>query len=418
VSGRSIDLVAPPFCGHLHPLLGIGRRLAREHRVRVISTEGAREQIAAAGLPAQSLLSGGDAAIFGIVEPPHAVRSNPLRLAAQLRANLALLGRLREELTALWERGRPDLLIADFTVPVAGFAASALGIPWWTTLPSPCAMETPDGPPGYLGGWRPRGDRIGRWRDAAGRRLIRGFKRGVHLLFRERMRQLGVPSLYRPDGTEAVYSAQRVLALGTAELEFPRRWPAAVELIGPVLYTPPSAAPPPPFLPGRRHVLVTLGTHLRWYKDRAAEAVRRAARALSGIEFHFSDGILGSTRHEADGNFRRLGYVPYARDLTGYDLVVHHGGAGVMYHCLRAGKPALVIPLDYDQFDHAARLEVAGVAWRVPRLDALPGLVARALEDPGLAKACLRHQALCAGYAPEDRVAALVETELRPARAG
>jgi UDP:flavonoid glycosyltransferase YjiC (YdhE family) len=384
------------------------------YAVRVVSTEAAQGQIAAAGLAGVALLPGRDAEIRAIVEPDHAVGSHPLRLHAQVRANLAVLADFRDALRALWQTGPPDLLIADFTVPVAGAVARELGVPWWTTHPSCCVIETPDGPPAYLGGWRPGRGPLGRLRDAGGRRLIRLFKRAIHRLHRTQVRDLGFPSIYRDDGSEALYSDERVLAFGLAELELARRWPAAVELVGPVLYTPPSEAPEPPFVPGRDHVLVTLGTHLQWRKEAMVEAVRRAAAALPGIELHWSDGDVRSTRRESAGNFHRLGYVPYDRDLPRYALVVHHGGAGVMYHTLRAGLPALVLPVDYDQFDHAVRLETAGAARRLRRPEDLATQVADALGDAGLRAAGRRFRDILAAQAqaPEERVAQLVAQRL------
>ncbi|MCX6550348.1 MAG: glycosyl transferase, partial [Acidobacteria bacterium] len=177
-----VDLVAPPMSGHLHPMLGIGRRLARDVDVRVISTPAAQAEIAAAGLCGCALLAGSDQTISAIVNPPHAVRSNPWRLHAQLKANLVLFERFRAELLDLWRDDAPRLVMADFTVPVAGSAAAERGIPWWTTAPSPCAMETPDGPPAYLGGWKPWPGLAGRVRDAAGRAAVHAFKCGVHRL--------------------------------------------------------------------------------------------------------------------------------------------------------------------------------------------------------------------------------------------
>lgn len=421
MSRARIDLATPPFAGHLHPLLGIGRRLAREHDVRVISTESAQTQIAAAGLQGVALLPGRDAEVWTIADGPQAVRSNPVLLHAQLRANLALLESFQIQIRQLWDEQRPDLLIADFTLPVAGSVARRLGIPWWTCHSSPCVIETPDGPPAYLGGWSPHKGPLGRLRDAAGRALISGFKLAIHRLYRRQMRQLGVPAIYRPDGSEAVYSDERLLAFGIPELEFPRRWPAAVELVGPVLYTPPRApgdAPEIPFVPGRRHVLVTLGTHLRWSKESMADAVRQAARALPDLEFHFSDGDARSGRHESLGNFHRLGYVPYATHLPRYALIVHHGGTGIMYHTLSAGKPALVFPVDYDQFDHAARLTAAGLAHRLKRPDGLARQVASALADRQLLAACASFQEVLAGFKAEERIAALVAEEMRKGTSG
>ncbi len=418
MSRPRIDLVSPPFAGHLHPLLGIGRRLARDYEVRVISTEGAQAQIAAAGLSGRVVLPGRDAEIRAIVEPPHAVGSNPLRLNAQLRSNLQLLLAFREEILTLWTaEPPPDLLIADFTIPVAGSVAQDLGIPWWTSHPSPCVIETPDGPPAYLGGLRPGRGPFGplqRLRDAAGRALIRTFKRGVYRLYREPIRALGVPSLYREDGSEAVYSPERVLGFSVPELEFPRTLPAAVELIGPVLYTPPTSTstPEPPFREGRPAVLVTLGTHLPWKKDAMAEAVRAAALALPAIDFHFTDGQAGSDRFEGQGNFHRLGYVSYGRDLSRYALVIHHGGAGVQFHTLANGTPALVLPVDYDQFDHAARLEVAGVARRVRDLGRLALQVQATLEDERMGTACRRFAEVLRGYSAEEWIAERVAEKL------
>jgi UDP:flavonoid glycosyltransferase YjiC (YdhE family) len=231
------------------------------------------------------------------------------------------------------------------------------------------------------------------------------------------MRDLGVPAIYRDDGTEAVYSDDRILGLGLAEFEFPRRWPAALELIGPVLYTPPSQAPEPPFVTGRPHVLVTLGTHLGWKKEEFLEVVRHAAAALPGIELHWSDGDVNRDRRESNGNFHRLGYISYARHLNRYDLVVHHGGSGVMYHTLRAGLPALVLPTDYDQFDHAARLEAAGLARRLRRPQDLAAQLADAvLRDTALRAACQRFREIVAAAEPEERVATLVAERLAPTR--
>ncbi len=408
-----IDLVGPPFAGHLHPLLGIGRRLARDYDVRVISTEGAQAQIAATGLSGRVVLPGRDAEIRAIVEPPHSVGSNPFRLHAQLRENLKLLLAFREEILALWTAGPlPDLLIADFTVPVAGSLARDLGIPWWSSHASPCVIEARDGPPAYLGGLQPGRGPLGHLRDAAGRALIRTFKRTAHRLYREPIRALGFPSLYREDGSEAVYSPERVLGLSVPELEFPRTLPPAVRLIGPVLYTPPTAMPEPPFRQGRPAVLVTLGTHLAWKKDAMADAVRAAAAALPEIDFHFTDGRAESDRSESAGNFHHRGYVSYERHLARYSLVVHHGGAGVQFHTLRAGLPALVLPVDYDQFDHAARLEAAGVAKRIRDLGHLAEEVRAALADRNLAAVCGRFAEVLRGYSAEEWVAGEVAKRL------
>jgi UDP:flavonoid glycosyltransferase YjiC (YdhE family) len=74
--------------------------------------------------------------------------------------------------------------------------------------------------------------------------------------------------------------------------------------------------------------------------------------------------------------------------ITGFESVCQDGGAGIMYHTLAAGLPAIVCPVDYDQFDHAARLQNAGLAWRIGHRRDLRGAVTHALNDAGLARRC------------------------------
>ncbi len=400
------------MAGLLHPALGVAVGLAREFDVRMVSSEGAQGQVAAAGLHGQALLSGRDAAIRAIVEPEYAVGSNPIRLRRQLVANLGLLAEFREALHGLWQReGPPRLVVSDFTLPVVGAVARAFDVPWWTTHPSPAVIETVDGTPSYLGGWRPWPGPFGALRDAVGRRVIRAAKRAAHRLHRDAMRRVGLDAIYRADGSEAVYSPGRLFGLGIAELEFPRTWPSHVSLVGPVRYTPPTDIAPPPFVDGRRHVLVTIGTHLPWAKQLYAEAAARAAVALPEIEIHFTDGRVderswpGSSAIASPANFHRLPYVSYARDLSRYALVVHHAGTGVLYHALAADLPAVVAPLDYDQPDYAARLEVAGVARRLRQPHAMAAAIRAALAEREAAR---RAGALGAQVRASDAVGAIV----------
>jgi UDP:flavonoid glycosyltransferase YjiC (YdhE family) len=424
---RRIDLISPPFSGHLHPILGIGRRLARDGlQVRVISTASAAARISDTGLQPHSLLAGKDDAIHAIAEPPRAVRGNPLRLNAQLGANLALLGQFQQELRALYRMTPPDLAIVDFTLPIAGFVAPEFGVDWWTSLPSPCALETADGPPTYVGGWLPRADPFGRVRDAIGRLVVRGFKHAIVRLHRQTMNELGLPGPYREDGSEAAYSPDCILALGLRELEFARQWPKTVRFVGPVRYTPPNLGEPPAFVAGRRHVLVSLGTHLRAHKDRIAAAVEAAACALPDVEFHFTDGrVIGpgantnTNTRIAKANFQRLPFIDYGL-LPRYDLVVHHAGAGILNETIAAGLPAIVLPIDYDQFDNAARLRAAGLAIGLRSLTDLPHAIARALADAETdadAKAIRqRYRDLIASQPGEERISDLVRRHLAARR--
>lgn len=407
-----ILMVAPPFSGHLHPMLAMARRLVREHDVLFVSTERACPKIEAAGVRPQPVLRGEDAAIEAIAQPPYAVRSNPLLLNRQLKANVALMRRFHDELADVCAAHRPALIMADFVLPVAGLVAESRGIPWWTSLPSPSVIEALDGPPAYVGGFAPRAGIAGRARDAAARAFVRVFKRAIFALYRKQLAWTGLRSPYRADGSETVYSGECVLALGIRELEFATRRRAPVRFVGPLCYTPGPAARIVPDGARGPHVLVTLGTHLRAFKDEIAAATRRAARRLPHVTFHFTDGDASREHAERDGNFVRYAHISYDANVRHYDLVVHHAGTGIANQCLLDGVPALVHPLDFDQFDHAARLVHAGVARRLRNTNDLAAAVPAALADGALKSACRHFAGIAAGYDAAETVARMVRERL------
>lgn len=406
MSRKKVFLIAPPFSGHLHPLLGIGEKLNEVADVTVLSTPGAAKECL---LPFQPILTRHEKAVWAIAEPGKDVKSNPLLLFRQLKANIALLADLKTELHAMCEMERPDLIIADFTVPVAGIVAQEKSIPWWSTLPSPCVFETPDGPPAYFGGLIPAQTPFQHWQHAVLRKATRGFKRTMHRLFRRELLAIGFPAIYRSDGSEAVYSPQRILALGIPEIEFPRRYPPHFQFIGPVLHTPPDDAPEPDFpQDGRPCVLITLGTHLPHAKPPLAAAVRDIAARNPGIVFHFTHGSTAATPAQNAENFHEHRFISYARHLPRYDLVIHHAGAGILNHCLRHGIPSVVLPLDYDQFDNAARLVAHRVALRVKDHTSLEAATLCALNHRDLKARCQAMAAVHARYNAPRAVTELV----------
>ena len=142
-SNPSIDFVAPPFAGHLYPALDLARRLRDRgfSRLRVLTTAGGRFAVEASGLPFVEILPNQDEAVWAIANTRVAVGSNPLRMWRQVQGNLALMRDLQQQLRDFWSGQRPDLVLADFVVPVAGLTAESMGIAWWTGMPSPCAGD-------------------------------------------------------------------------------------------------------------------------------------------------------------------------------------------------------------------------------------------------------------------------------------
>ena len=409
-SSPKIDFVGPPFAGHLFPLIELadGLRARGLNRLRVLSTASAHAAIQAAKLDAVELLAGHEATILGIANPGHQVGSNPLRMLRQFQANLSLMAQLRDELTHLWKADRPDVVFADFTVPMAGLTAEKMGIRWWTGITTPCALETPGGTPSYLGGWFPRDDWLGRLRDRLGWAFIRAFKQGVRLACARQFRELGIESVYRPDRSEVAYSSERILGYGMREFEFDRPWPGHFEFIGPLTRAPELPPSSPSYSAGKRHVLVTLGTHVLWAKQNAAQLIEQVATRFPDCVFHFSHGKPGGALEQRD-NVHYYDFLPYDRYLDRYELAITHGGTGIVYACIQNGVPSLVWPQDYDHFDHAARVVHRGLGLRlVPSVATLADQIRRLLDDRETRSRVREFQALSQRYDPSGRLYELV----------
>ncbi|MEW6639031.1 MAG: nucleotide disphospho-sugar-binding domain-containing protein [Pseudomonadota bacterium] len=408
-----IAFVAPPFAGHLNPLLALVEA-ARDagHDVRVITGARKRAAVEGRGLAAVTLDCLAGPMLEDIADTAAPVRGHPGRLLAQLRRSLAVALLARDELLGLWRAAPPDLVVADSVAVSAGLAATALGIPWITTIATPFAIEGRRGPPSYLGGWGAGDGALHRLRDAAGWAFVRTMKRALAFAARRELAALGA-QLYRPDGSETCYSPTSILGFGLTELEFARDWPAAFQMIGPL--TPnPEAVAPPALPPGRPRVLVTLGTHLPWAKATLADDLARLAAARPGVTFVGSLGTAeaGLAARPLADNAVLLPFVPYDAQLAAFDAVIHHGGAGITYAAIAAAKPALVVPHDYDQFDYAARVVAKGAGLRATRLvsDATCAALDRVLQPqlfpalPALARAAARYRPRAAFLAEVDRV--------------
>lgn len=397
MSKPRIDLLAPPFHGHLHPLLGVARILQEFAQVRVISTKDAIPAVEAAGLPSAVILEGREAAVWSIPNIGRSVRTRPWLMWQQFHQNVALLPALKKDLAQLWAAEKPDLAIVDFTLPTAGYLARSLGIRWWTMHPSPLAIETRSGTPSYFGGLPPPQSMLGRQRDRLGRMGTRGFKRMIFAMYRRVFSSYGISDAYRTDGTEATYSDEKILAVGMPELEFNRDWPGAVRFIGFTPYTPAVDHSAPELDPVRPNVLVTVGTHLTHLRAQFIRHLDHWARLCPAVCFHFTAGGLACS-NATEARWKNYRYLSYEKHLHRFAAVVHHGGSGITHHALRTGLPSVVWPQDYDQFDYAARLAHAGTAIRCSNAAAVPLALNTILTNPDYRHRARQLSATLRGY--------------------
>ncbi len=395
---KKVLLFSPPFSGHLHPVLGLGQHLQKNFELSIVSTSSAMKSIETSGLKGICLLQGKDSFIDEIANPEVQVKNNPFLLYSQLKRNISLLHTMKKETENLYKKERPDIVITDGVLPVPGILAESLNIPWFSILASPCVFESFSGVNAYMGGVKPDNTLKGKLRDYIHRIMIKSFKKSMFFLFRNEIRKLGLKNVYREDGSEAVYSHRKVFAMAIPELEFERKTAPALTLTGPILYTPPFNSEPPLFETGKKHILITIGTHLWFEKDILKEEIRKTALQLNDFVFHFSYGDKNGKIREIQKNFHAYSFVSYEDHLSKYDLVLHHCGAGIMYECLRNAIPSIAYPLDYDQFDNAARLESAGACTVIKNTKKLREVILNSFENENIKKSCLYLQGVLKKY--------------------
>jgi len=109
-----------------------------------------------------------------------------------------------------------------------------------------------------------------------------------------------------------------------------------------------------------------------------ANACRRASRRLVLLISWSKLITLGEGPHELSADGRALtprvvgaegaGPIVYVLREVAHSwlfprccCILHHGGAGTMSAALLAGKPQIVVPVSFDQFEHAAAIHKAGL---------------------------------------------------------
>ncbi len=393
---RRIFLGAFGEPGHAFPMLALGARLAeRGHEVTFETWSRWREPVEAAGM---RFMAAPEYPLFGRGKsgslPPIAEMYEAVVLAtAETRAVVADL--------------RPHAVVHDILTLAPAMAAELEGVPAATLVPHVYPVGGPGFPPYALGARFPR-TVAGRalW-DAVQRRTQGGLRQGRGELNRTRAR-LGLPPVDRLHGG----LSERLCMVATfPELEYPRRWPASVHVVGPLMWEPPFdwVEPPPGDAP---LVLVAPST--------AQDPEHRLLRtALVGLG-HLPIRVLATWNRrplsgpvDVPGNTRLVEWVSYAKTVPACALVICHAGHGTMARALACGCPVVAVPHCGDMAENAARADWAGVGVRLPWRFLSPSTlrlaVHRALSDASLRE---RARAL-AGWAAEHdgaaRAAELVE---------
>ena len=361
-----IDVVVVPLSGHLYPTMNLLIPLLNNPRYEIRLFTGLQKKAVA------------DAAGFNVVpilenhiEDFERAANNDQQLGIisayhQLSASIDLINLVSDQLLEEWQKNRPDIVITDFITLSGGLVANQLGIPWISTMATQFAIETTDGPPCFFGGL---GSPKNRWQVSVqflGRKATRLVKRIVSFSFRDSLKRYNF-KLYNQLGHETIYSPYSILGIGMKEVELKKGFPEHYKWVGPSGASVEAGEDYPldlsPFME-RKKVLMTCGTQLAWAKENLIYQATQLAKAHPDCHFFVTRGVGGESFQCENlmENLSVVSYLPYKEYIPQMDYVIHHGGAGIFYQCIIYGKPALILPHDYDQFDYAVRGVEAGVA--------------------------------------------------------
>jgi len=381
--------------GHAFPMIALGRALAaRGHDVVLQTWRRWEEHVEAEGM---RFAAAPEYHVFPTLERPLTPYQAVVRAVHDTRPLVA--------------ETRPHAIVADILTLAPALAGELDGVPVATLIPHLDPRGAPGFPPYSLGARLPR-TRAGRrmW-EATDRVVAIGLERGREELNETRGR-LGLPPLAHVHGG---ISRDLCLVATFPQLEYPRAWPAATHVVGPLLWEPPSGEVEVP-AGDAPLVLVAPSTS----QDRRQRLLRAALAGLADLPVR----VLASTDRRAldppvpvPANARLVDWVPYSRTMPRCAVVVSHAGHGTLARALQAGCVPVCVPAAGDMNESAARVDWAGVGVRLPRRLCRPGpvglAVRRALAEPRLAA---RARALASWAAAHDsgaRAADLVEAFAR-----
>jgi sterol 3beta-glucosyltransferase len=368
--------------GDVAPFTGLASRLQHAgHQVVMAPQEPYADLASGCGLDCRPLPGG----------PAQLIRSRAKARSAEERREVtdAFVERLGMGVVAATASGA-DLLLSNFgAAPLSSLAAEAFGIPAVGTYIAP-TVPTAEFP---LPGTPDIGDRSGHENLMAGRTWLRRTGLLYANAIRRLRARLGLPAGPGGQAQGGPWPVGWPVCHGYSPAVVPRPadWPPGVEVTGYWWPARPSGWRPPSRLAdflqaGPRPVFIGFGSTLTppqwaWLSNLLKTAVRRAGvravvQAWCGDEDIPGDDIL------------MVGDVPHDWLFPQTAAVVHHAGSGTTAAGLRAGVPAVCVPVAYDQPFWAERLSRLGIAPPpVPRRDLTAGALASALmtcvSEPG-----------------------------------
>lgn len=356
-------LICPPYPSHRRAFDALGRALvARGHRVTYALAEGDEPGCIA-----------------------DVLRIGPSADARALRAGAIgqSIARTDALCTAASRFRGVGAIIGDQTEPAAALIAGHLAVPLISVA---CALPFdlgPGIPPPFLG-WPYDPSERGLRRNAGGERVAEWILFRQNRAIRAWAQRLGVPDI-------ALVSPLLTLSQTLPGFDHPRGVSPIVEL-GPLRdAAPPASTFEPPR--DRPFIYASLGT-LQGHRRRLLHTIAAGCRDAGARVLISHGGALSQRQAQAIGADWTFDHVPQEAMLDRAALCITHGGLNTAMEALERQVPLVVIPLAFDQFGVAARVQRHGVGLRLGRHFLTRGAVRQAVErilrDPSFARAAQR----------------------------
>jgi UDP:flavonoid glycosyltransferase YjiC (YdhE family) len=373
------------------PAISLGRALrARGHEVTIETWEERRGAVEGTGLGFAA------AEEYRMFPPPDPDSPEGAHAAEAARALLPLL-----------EEMRPHAVVSDILTLAPTLAAERAGLPLATLIPHIYPVVEP-GLPFFAVGLQPPRTPLGRtvWR-AGQRALDVGLEQGRRDLNRQRAR-LDLPATEHFHGG---ISRDLALVATFPQLEYPRRWPAGVEITGPMSFELPH---PEIELPPGREPLVLVAPSTA--HDSGNRLVRTALAALADEPVRVvatTNRVVPQRPIEVPDNAVLVDWLSYSQVMPAASLVISHGGHGTVARALAAGTPVLICPIIGDMSETAMRVAWAkaglSLPWRLCRPASLRWAARRLLGEPSFARRAGELAAWARVHDGAERGAELVE---------
>ena len=284
-------------------------------------------------------------------------RTRTAHLVMELARAAPALG-FAEDVLGELELAPVDALVVDFMLAGAVAAAERAGLPTAALMHTIYCLAAPGRPP-FGPGLKARGDRAGRFRDAAILGLRRRTNRGALIDLNEARRHIGLAPV--GSASDQLARVARVLVSTSAAFDPPpAEVPPNVRYVGPQLDDLWRGRLDLSW-PGRnREPLVVVSFSTRFAAARVGQRVLDALATLRVRGLLTLGPVLAHEDLRVPANVLGRSYVPHRAVLPRAQLVVTHAGLGTVMAALAHGVPLVCIPLKNDQYENAARVHASG----------------------------------------------------------